>query len=312
MSRNNKTVVFEPEIESHPRELYAASEIATGASNFSEITVDHVRQYAEQGFLLIENAYLREEIERARVDLGRMLSSSDPDCEKIYFEGALRNVRPDLTGDSQPDTANSGEALALGSVSRHLPDLTAELRVKYVRKFMGFVNSHPPLAALAFKPELLALCARLIGNPIQFYQDMAMIKPPGGREKPWHQDHAYFDLALNTRVVGAWIALDDVDSGNGCMHVLPGGHRTGPRLHFHQRDWQICDTEMLGKLCCAIPMKAGGCLLFDAMLPHGTPTNYSDRHRWAVQFHYIEADAGTIRQEDRMAVFGSEGKNVSC
>ena len=32
---------------------------------------------------------------------------------------------------------------------------------------------------------------------------MALLKPPGGgREKPWHQDKAYFNLTLDTPVVG--------------------------------------------------------------------------------------------------------------
>ena len=34
-----------------------------------------------------------------------------------------------------------------------------------------------------------------------------MIKPPGGREKPRHQDHAYFKLPLSTPVVGVWLAV---------------------------------------------------------------------------------------------------------
>ncbi|WP_269542094.1 phytanoyl-CoA dioxygenase family protein [Cerasicoccus fimbriatus] len=39
-----------------------------------------------------------------------------------------------------------------------------------------------------------------------------------GREKPWHQDKAYFDFPLNDRVVGVWIALGEATVANGCMH----------------------------------------------------------------------------------------------
>ena len=31
---------------------------------------------------------------------------------------------------------------------------------------------------------------------------------------------------------------DQVTQRNGCMHVLPGGHRSEPRIHFMRRDWQ--------------------------------------------------------------------------
>ena len=32
-------------------------------------------------------------------------------------------------------------------------------------------------------------------QPLEFFQSTALLKPPRvGREKPWHQDHAYFDV----------------------------------------------------------------------------------------------------------------------
>ena len=36
---------------------------------------------------------------------------------------------------------------------------------------------------------------------------MALVKPAQGREKPWHQDHAYFNVALDTPIVGVWIPM---------------------------------------------------------------------------------------------------------
>ena len=58
----------------------------------------------------------------------------------------------------------------------------------------------------------MGVVRRIIGEEPMLFQDMALLKPPRvGREKPWHQDHAYFDLELRTRVVGVWIALDPRD-----------------------------------------------------------------------------------------------------
>ena len=79
---------------------------------------------------------------------------------------------------------------------------------------------------------------------------MALLKPPGiGREKPWHQDHAYFNVAASQRIVGVWIALDAATPDNGCMYVLRGKHRdtASPNAypHFAVRDYQICDTTVL-------------------------------------------------------------------
>jgi hypothetical protein len=125
------------------------------------------------------------------------------------------------------------ETLALGAVTTELPDLPNKVRARYVRKFMGFVRpENPSLQATACKPELIEMVAKLCAqseadlnphpnhtpnpnsnsNPnrkckVKLFQDMSMVKPPGGREKPWHQDSAYFNLPKSTPVVGVWIAL---------------------------------------------------------------------------------------------------------
>ncbi len=37
----------------------------------------------------------------------------------------------------------------------------------------------------------------------------------GGREKPWHQDKAYFRVPVDAPVIACWLALDDVTAENG-------------------------------------------------------------------------------------------------
>jgi len=53
-------------------------------------------------------------------------------------------------------------------------------------------------------------------------------------------------------------------------------------------------------------------LLFDGLLPHGTPCNASANRRRGLQFHYAPAGITTTNAEERMKHFGNEGKNVSC
>ena len=253
-------------------------------------------------------------VEAARQELYRLGTSPRPDCESVYFEGAVRQQLPALKGKSV--AAPKGRRfvdLALGHTDNHLPPLEPATRMRFVRKFMGFTREeNPALKALAEDPALARVLGRILGGQPRLYQDMALIKPPGGREKPWHQDRAYFNLTQTTRILGVWIALDEATPENGCMQVVEGGHRQGPRVHFMRRDWQICDSEVARLPRVAIPMGAGGCLLFDALLPHGTPANRTDQQRWAVQYHYVSYDSRETGDEDRLAVFGSEGKGVSC
>ena len=239
---------------------------------------------------MIRDAISNEDVAAARSELETMAESLEPTCAEIHFEGAAR----EHVHETDP---------------REVP---SELRKSLVRKFMGFVENHPPLAKIAQHERLRATVESLAEESTFVFQDMAMIKPPGGREKPWHQDHAYFNLALETRVVAAWIALSEATIANGCMHVIPGGHRDGPRVHFAERDFQLCDRDVVRERRLAATMRSGDVLLFDAKLPHGTPTNRTNDWRWALQFHYVPKSVIETDDAARLAVFGSEGHGVSC
>jgi phytanoyl-CoA hydroxylase len=277
---------FDTGAEPHRPDLYAYAALAGGVQGFGAVEERHIAEYQEQGYLVIHEAFTSKEIEAATEGLLDLIAGRNPEFTSIWFEAGARDI---------------------------LPALTAEQRQDVVRKLMDFGRFDPRLEAIAEHPQLIALVARLLEATPERFQDMALLKPPRlGREKPWHQDHAYFDLPLGTRIVGVWIALDEATTKNGCMCLLPGGHREGPAAHFQRRDWQICDTEMLGKRCVAVPLKPGGCLLFDGLMPHGTPHNYSPHRRRALQFHYKPAGTAMDAAEERLAAFGGEGRGVTC
>jgi phytanoyl-CoA hydroxylase len=201
--------------------------------------------------------------------------------------------------------------------AERLDELSSEERIDAVRKLAYYVEFEPRLKALSHHPKILQAVQTLLGGHEPWmFQDMGMLKPPGGREKPWHQDKAYFDFRVDTPVVGVWVALDSVGPENGCMFLLRGAHKLGPVIHFNRRDWQICDTDIRrlndGWKSVAVPLQPGGVLFFDGLLPHGTPSNQTQLRRRALQFHYAPAATQKVSTAERMAHFGSEGKDVSC
>ena len=307
-------VVIEPRAEPHGAGLYDAQVSTAGYRGFASAESDGLQEYRSQGYLLIRRAFPGELVDRARDALREIGLSDRPACESIYFEGSIRDALAEVPTQEQNQTDPAFAALALGVTCNSLPPLDAERRLSYVRKFMGFTRSqNPALKTLAEYPPLLDLMGRLLGGTRpHLYQDMAMIKPPGGREKPWHQDRAYFNFSLETPLVGVWVAIDPATPENGCMRVVPGGHRAGPSIHFMRRDWQICDSDSEVFRPLAIPMESGDCLVFDGLLPHGTPRNGTSRRRWALQYHYTPPGVEEAPDQERLNVFGSEGKNVTC
>lgn len=305
-------VIYEPEIEPHSPDLYVSEgEPGPAVDGWESFDADSCTRFAADGYLVIRHALPPSAVDAARAELRAMTMAEDPGCESICFEGHIRHR---LQSDSPSENSASVESgqFTLGKAEERMPGLPGGERAAFVRKFMGFTAQHPPLRDLAVQPGLLQALEQIMEDPPVLYQEMAMLKPPLGREKPWHQDHAYFNFPLETPIVGVWIALEDVDPANGCMFVIPGGHLEGPRTHFLRRDWQICDTDILPLRRTALPMHAGDVLFFHSKLPHGTPINRTETMRWAVQYHYVPASAIPTDDAARMAAFGSEGKNVSC
>jgi phytanoyl-CoA hydroxylase len=270
-----------------PDGLYRYDGMADGVTGFGAVTEREIARFREQGYLVVHEAFAAGRVQDALAGLLDLLAGSSSTFDSVDYESSV-------------DLAT-------------LDGMAAEERQDYVRKFMWFVGHDERLRALSEDPALMGVVHRIIGEEPMLFQDMALLKPPRvGREKAWHQDHAYFDLQLQTRVVGVWIALDPATTGNGCMLIKPGSHLRGPVVHFQRRDWQICDAHVdpLGSL--AVPLEPGGCLFFSSLMQHGTAPNTSDERRRAVQFHYRPASAELTSREERMAVFGSEGKDVSC
>lgn len=273
--------------EVYREDLYAFEGLATTVPSLADIGPEAYGFFAQNGYLAVERAFTPQEVEGALNGLMSLLAGDNPDFRGVMYEKA--------------------------SAGLDVSALNLNAKQDYVRKFMHFVDYDATLRDLSRHASLLRVLEPMVGGKPALFQDMALLKPPRiGREKPWHQDHAYFNLKLDAPVVGVWIALDEATVDNGCMIVLPGSHLQGPMIHFRRRDWQICDKDANQGAAVAVPLKPGGALFFASLLHHGTPVNHSPRRRRALQFHYCAEEVRKISQDERMAVFGSEGKDATC
>ncbi len=285
-AQERQPVVDEFAAMEYDPQLYRNDHVAEYVETLSAITAADLDRYRAQGYLAVRQAFTPAEIADGVAGLLHLIDGGNPDFTGVQFE------------------RDAPERLAT---------LRSEEKQDVVRKLMWFVEYDARLKALSSNPALLDVLRRVIGGEPTMFQDMALLKPPGvGREKPWHQDKAFFTISLAAPVVGVWIALDAATPENGCMHVIPGSQQEGPVLHFRRRDWQICDSEVQGARDVLVPLPPGGLLLFDGLIHHGTPANRTASRRRAVQFHYTSPDAAWNDEGYRMRHFGSEGKGVTC
>ena len=243
--------------------LYRYERVHEPIASPALITDEDVRGYQELGFLAVENVFTVDEVNTYKQAITDLIATGDPRI--IQFEDAMKGR-----------------------------EFSPEERESYVRKCMYFTQYEPRLLAMSKHPVLVSILERLIGEAVHLTQDMALLKPPHvGREKPWHQDMAYFQIDPPHKVIGTWTALDPATPENGCMHMIPGSHKLGPKPHYHDRDCQLADEDVDVDKDVMVPLKPGGVLFFSALIHHGTPPNQSGQRRRAVQLHYA---ADTCRQ----------------
>ncbi len=206
-------------------------------------------------------------------------------------------------------SAIAADLLAAGLITdtlEHLPfktrlaalfaHLTDQDFLKYGR---GWRDRLPGYYDLMMNPLILDAVESLIGgelfaNPV--YNTRPKVPQVAAGAVPWHQDKSYWPGANANPVITVWIPLVATTLENGCLHLMPRTHQRR-LLPFHRE--QITSTEYLetdaadlpaGARVVALPMEAGGALLFNDRCLHMSTVNNSDHVRWSVDLRYQPTD----------------------
>ncbi|MBM3805577.1 MAG: phytanoyl-CoA dioxygenase family protein [Actinobacteria bacterium] len=145
----------------------------------------------------------------------------------------------------------------------------------------------------------LAAVAKSVGfKDERLLQSMYIFKQPRiGGEVTCHVDHTYLWTEPQS-VVGFWFAIDDATIENGCLWVLPGGHKipvkTRNRLTNDGRstyDEVIDPTPYPTEGLVPLEAKRGTLVLLHGTMPHRSGANKSDKPRHAYTIHAIDGTA---------------------
>jgi len=79
---------------------------------------------------------------------------------------------------------------------------------------------------ILWNPAFTVPASQLLGGPVRFWHDQLFCKPPRhGGVVAWHQDYSYWTRTVPMSHLTCFIAMDDTDLENGCLHHVPGTHR---------------------------------------------------------------------------------------
>ncbi len=217
-------------------------------------------QYKEEGYLVVEDLLTQQELQRLRqrtIDIAEGRVDFPPENIELEPGAAQQNAQT-------------------------------------VRKINGCAKNDPVFLAHAENERILDLVESLIGPDVKLFGSQTFMKPPGGIEKPYHQDSAYFFIEPMA-LVTCWAALDDVTLENGCMWVIPGSQRLG--VLDHSESWQIRDRvdkqvpESSFEQHKEVPvtMRARSCSFHHSLILHKSNANQTQHPRRGAAVHYMSA-----------------------
>jgi len=226
------------------------------------LTSEQVNQYRQEGYC-VSKSFLEGDV------LAALLAGLEAICKDVTV----------ATHDGKRLEMESGQG----------PD------GKQVRRVYEPCTYYPEFRALSESTKLLDAVEQLIGPNLTFhYSKINMKSPKIGAVVEWHQDLAYYPLT-NSDSLTVLFYLDNANSRNGCLRVVPGCH-AGP-LMDHSRDgfFQGRITEAVDESkAVAIEGEAGAVIFMHSMTPHASAPNSSSIPRRTLILSYRAADAFPI------------------
>jgi phytanoyl-CoA hydroxylase len=235
------------------------------------LTEEQKKFYREQGFLIVENLYTPEECDELNaraVDVvnGKVKLAAGSD---VYMEPSA--VEQGLTSKENPDPA-------------YLFKIGHQMHV-----------ADPVFRYYAMHERTVDILNELVGPDVKCVQSMFIDKPSNiGVGQPYHQDSHYLKTKPDT-LIAAWVACDDVNVENGCLHVIPGSQHDP--IHPHevpidpsQRKYfqEVHSARERKEVACSLAK--GSAVFFPGTMLHRSGNNHTaDRQRRAYVLHYADA-----------------------
>lgn len=218
--------------------------------------------FHKNGFVLLKDFLTQSEVQEVHANLDRFIRDRVPSMprEQVFYEDR-----------SRPETLKQIQQLQTHDA------------------FFESMMIESPIEDLARS----VLGGDVIPKNMQYFN-----KPPlKGKPTPPHQDGYYFKLDP-CEAVTLWLALDEVDEENGCVHYARGSHKQGLLPHartstlgFSQglEDLSPCEDPDTDVAC---PAQPGDLLAHHALTIHWAGGNKSaSRPRRALGFIFYSASA---------------------
>lgn len=264
------------------------------------LSAAQLKQYQEDGYLIVENFLTEEECEKLRTRCRVLVDEND-----FSNHPAVSSRRPDAEACSQQDEfeyfRKSGDKIRFFFEEGAIGDdgvikVPNHQALNKVAHGLHALDPEFKKITLGKKVEGIARSLQMVHPAVA--QSMYIFKQPrfGGVFQP-HQDSTYLFTSPMT-LVGLWIALEDADIENSCLWFVPKSHKNGlgVKMTFTTGEDGEVKKQTIGSLpvhnpedFVACPAKKGSLVLIDGLVLHRSGENTSNRSRHVYTFHIYDA-----------------------
>lgn len=258
------------------------------------ISKQQVADYNEAGYLVVERFVEENTCDLLQARAQQLVQEFDP-AEVVSIFSTHEQKR--LTDEY---FLTSGDQIRFFFEENAFhPDGTLKYgKEKSINKIGHALHELDPVFKRFSRSEKMKEIAKALGLENSYLlQSMYIFKQPNiGGEVTCHQDSTFL-YTEPIDIAGLWFALEDATIENGCLWVLPGGHRYGLKSRWRrsqndQMEFEIFDDEPwpTDRL---IPLEVpkGTLIVLHGLLPHCSFENRSPRSRHAYTLHLLGANA---------------------
>lgn len=230
----------------------------------SNLTLQQIESYQENGYLLVENFLTADELSFWREAV----------TEAIEQRGGRKFANSD---------SRVGEDDGINKDSDYYS--------KVFDQMLNLWQTNEKVKQIMLDEKLGKMVADLAGwEGTRIWHDQALIKRPWANPTSWHLDTPFWSFS-DRRAMSVWVALDDATLENGCLYFLPGSYHitTFDNPGIGKNMDAIFDfyPQFIKSKSVAVPMKAGSCSFHNGLTIHGAGANMTSGFRRAMTCAYM-------------------------
>lgn len=257
------------------------------------LSTQQLTDYSRDGYLVLNNFVESIDCDSLRCRADELIREFDPSRETSVFSTHEQNR---IADGYFLDSANN-ISFFLEENARNSDGLLKQSKEQSINKIGHALHDLDPVFDRFSRSSKIEQLAKDIGIEMPLLlQSMYIFKQPHiGGEVNCHQDSTFL-YTEPTDILGLWFALEEATLENGCLWVLPGGHKRGLKSR-----WVRTENGMQFETYDSLPwpeeelipleVKKGSLIVLNGLLPHRSLENRSSKSRHAYTLHIISADS---------------------